>query len=29
MWIPVMIVCLGLNWGLFLYYVILAAKTNK
>lgn len=29
MWILWLIVCLGLNWGLFLYYIIKAALANK
>ena len=29
MWILWLIVCLGLNWGLFVYYIIKAAIANK
>ena len=29
MWILWLIVCLGLNWGLFVYYIINAALANK
>lgn len=29
MWILWLIVCLGLNWGLFVYYIIMAALANK
>lgn len=29
MWILVMIICLALNWGLFIYYVVKAARANK
>lgn len=29
MWILWLIVCLGLNWGLFLLYIVKAALANK
>ncbi len=29
MWIAVMIATVGLNWGLFLYYIIRAIKAGK
>lgn len=29
MWILWLIVCLGLNWGLFLLYIAKAALANK
>ena len=29
MWILWLIVCLGLNWGLFVYYIIKAALATR
>jgi hypothetical protein len=29
MWVPVMIICLSIIWGFFLYYIICAIKYSS
>ena len=29
MWIATMIVTIGINWGLFVYYIAVAVKSSK